>query len=82
MAHAELVRRNFSSNTSLLFHGRGTGFGSCSRHWPVDGVRARVWSAQFHFISEAQTRAAAAHAELTREAAMAAFAKSWRRETS
>jgi hypothetical protein len=58
----------------------GTGFGDWPRHWPVDGVCAGVRGAQFHFISEAQTRAAAAHAEVTREAATAVFAKSWRGE--
>jgi hypothetical protein len=73
------ARRNFSSNTSLLFHRHGTGIGDWPRRWPVDGICARVWGAQFHFISEASTRAEAAHAGVTREAAMAAFAKSWRR---
>jgi hypothetical protein len=73
-------RRNFWSDTSLLRHGHGIGFGSWPRHWPVDGVCARVWGAQFHFLSAASTRAAAAaYAGVTREAAMATFAKSWHR---
>jgi hypothetical protein len=31
------VGRNFSFNTSLVFHRDGTGFGSWPRHWPADG---------------------------------------------
>jgi hypothetical protein len=57
----DLARRNFPSNTSLMVHGHGTGFGGWPHHWPGDGVCARVRGAHFHFISEAATRAAAAH---------------------
>ena len=72
------TRRNFSSNTRCHHH--GTGFDGWARRWPVNGVCPRVWGAQFHFISEASTRAAAAHAGVTREAGMAALARSWHRE--
>jgi hypothetical protein len=58
----------------FLFPRYGTGLGSWRRHWPVDGVCARVWGAQFHFTSQASTRSAAAHGVM-RAAAMAAFAK-------
>jgi hypothetical protein len=68
----ELARRNFSSDTSFVFHRHCTGYLVIALLMGFAlgyGVRS--------FISYRRRPARAA--QVTREAAMAAFAKSWRR---